>query len=193
MIPLYQGIDVSNLDDNLNWADIFLKVQPDFILLEIGKNTNHELKINNHFWQDYNWLKQHDVLLGCFWTSESNCDEDVKDEIKLISSLLKTQDFSFDFPIYYKQNTNFCDDKFVQTERIKKILNHFNNSGVPMGLGCSFEQLNNKLNYASLIDYSLWISQEDTSCTSVLPYDLWQYEKEIVPNINLNYCYKTLN
>lgn len=192
MIPLYQGIDVSNLDDDLNWVDIILNTYPDFIFLEIGKNINHQLKINNHFWQDYNWLKNHDVLIGAFWESNSNDTQDFNQETKLLSSLLRTQDFQFDFPIYYKNNS-LSRDKFEQTKNIKNILDYFNDINVPMGLGCSFDYLNNNLNYTSLTNYSLWISQEDTSCTSKLPQDIWQYKKEIMPNINLNYCYKLLN
>lgn len=192
MIPIYQGIDVSNLDDNLKWADIILNTYPDFILLEIGKSTNNQLKINNYFWQDYNWLKKHEILIGAFWESGAKDKKQFDQEIKLLSNLLQTQNFQFDFPIYYKNNIKSI-DKFEQTKNIKKVLDYFNNCKIPMGFGCSFDQLNNNLNYTQLVNYSLWISQEDTSCTSKLPYDIWQYKKQIMPNINLNYTYNLIN
>ena len=196
MVSKYEGIDVSKHQGTINWNSLSQDGKVQFVIIRAGYGRYYPSQIDSQFENNYKKAKELGIPVGTYWYSYATTVDEVKQEI---AAFLKTiSGKSFEFPVYFDQEYEpgiVALTNEQRTELVKTALTELEKNGYYAGLYCSTDWINNKLNYTSLSNYDLWIAQYSSSCTSKLPYGMWQYSSSgsvsgISGNVDLNHCYK---
>ena len=196
MVSKFEGIDVSKHQGTIDWQKVKETGKVQFAILRAGYGRYYPSQVDQTFEYNYQQAKKLNIPVGAYWYSYATNVDEVKQEM---ACFLKTvQGKSFEFPLYFDQEYEpgiVALSNEVRTDIVKAALEELKKAGYTAGLYCSADWINNKLNYSSLTNCELWIAQYSSSCTSKLPYGMWQYSSSgsisgITGNVDLNHCYK---
>ena len=196
MVIKFEGIDVSKHQGTINWTQLSQDPKVKFVIIRAGYGKYYPSQIDSQFESNYKKAKELGIPVGAYWYSYATSINEVKQEMAAFLKTIKGK--TFEFPIYFDQEYEkgiVALTNNQRTEIVKAALEELENKGYYAGLYCSADWINNKLNYSSLTSYDLWIAQYGNSCTSKLPYGMWQYSskgtvKGISGNVDLDHCYK---
>lgn len=192
----YNGIDVSKHQGTINWDQLATDSNVDFVIIRAGYGRYYPSQIDAQFETNYQQAKEHNIPVGAYWYSYATTADEVRQEMAAFCKTIQGK--SFEFPLYFDQEYEksiVALSNETRTEIVTTALKYLEEQGYYAALYCSADWINNKLNYTSLAAYDLWIAQYASSCTSKLPYGMWQYSskgsvKGISGNVDMDRCYK---
>jgi GH25 family lysozyme M1 (1,4-beta-N-acetylmuramidase) len=195
MAKTYLGIDISEHNENVDWAKVAKKV--DFAILRICWVGNNSNQMDIMFEKNYKEAKEAGIKLGAYVYMYSKSTNAAEKGAEWLLQQIKGK--SFDLPIY-------CDmeDPSLQgysAEALTAITNAFNKKvksvGYDVGVYANLSWFNNKLN-KSVRSYHTWIAHY-TSGTNKYKgeYEMWQNSSTgkvdgVKGNVDTNYLYEDI-
>ncbi|MCD8143490.1 MAG: peptidoglycan-binding protein [Clostridiales bacterium] len=190
---IYRGIDVSKWQGTIDWEKVAAAgIQFAFIRAGYGSSARQK---DSKFEANYKGAKAAGLLVGAYWYSYATTKAGGQKEATACLEVIAGK--SFDLPVYFDQEYEadiVALSNSTRTAICKAFCATIQAGGYTTGIYASTDWLNNKLDYASLTDYSIWAAQYASKCTCKADYDIWQYSsKGSVPgisgNVDMDYLY----
>lgn len=191
-----KGIDVSEHQDRINWAEV-QNEEIDFVILRlgwIGNKENHT--IDKFFKENYESCVRLGIPVGVYVYSYCETEEAAKSAAKWTSEQLK--DKKITYPVFIDMEDSQIENLDVQTltDISKTFCEELKTSGYSkVGIYANKNWLVNKLDASQLSKYNIWLAHYTDKTDYSEKYDMWQYTssgtvKGIMGNVDMNYSYK---
>ena len=191
-----KGIDVSEHQDRINWAEV-QNEEIDFVILRlgwIGNKENHT--IDKFFKENYESCVRLGIPVGVYVYSYCETEEAAKSAAKWTSEQLK--DKKITYPVFIDMEDSQIENLDVQTltDISKTFCEELKTSGYSkVGIYANKNWLVNKLDVSQLSKYNIWLAHYTDKTDYSGKYDMWQYTssgtvKGIMGNVDMNYSYK---
>ena len=191
-----KGIDVSEHQDRINWAEV-QNEEIDFVILRlgwIGNKENHT--IDKFFKENYESCVRLGIPVGVYVYSYCETEEAAKSAAKWTSEQLK--DKKITYPVFIDMEDSQIENLDVQTltDISKTFCEELKTSGYSkVGIYANKNWLVNKLDASQLSKYNIWLAHYTDKTDYSGKYDMWQYTssgtvKGIMGNVDMNYSYK---
>lgn len=191
--PLYNGIDVSVYQGNVDWQAV-KDSGVDFAIIRAGygKHANQE---DRYFDINMKNAKAAGIDCGAYWFSYATTPEDAEKEAEAFYEVIK--DYKFEYPIFFDYETN--EQWKLEPEENTAIIHAFCDKMESYGYYISLYSYVGLLNYRIEEEifecFDTWIAHFDV----VVPwysrdYGIWQYSSTgeipgISTPVDLNYAY----
>ena len=191
-----KGIDVSEHQDRINWAEV-QNEEIDFVILRlgwIGNKENHT--IDKFFKENYESCVRLGIPVGVYVYSYCETEEAAKSAAKWTSEQLKNKKITY--PVFIDMEDSQIENLDVQTltDISKTFCEELKTSGYSkVGIYANKNWLVNKLDASQLSKYNIWLAHYTDKTDYSGKYDMWQYTssgtvKGIMGNVDMNYSYK---
>ena len=191
-----KGIDVSQHNSRINWAEV-QKEEIDFVILRlgwIGNKENHTL--DTFFKENYESCVRLGIPVGVYVYSYCETEEAAKSAAKWTSEQLKGKKITY--PVFIDMEDSQIENLDVQTltDISKTFCEELKTSGYSkVGIYANKNWLVNKLDASQLSKYNIWLAHYTDKTDYSGKYDMWQYTssgtvKGIMGNVDMNYSYK---
>ena len=191
-----KGIDVSEHQDRINWAEV-QNEEIDFVILRlgwIGNKENHT--IDKFFKENYESCVRLGIPVGVYVYSYCETEEAAKSAAKWTSEQLKGKKITY--PVFIDMEDSQIENLDVQTltDISKTFCEELKTSGYSkVGIYANKNWLVNKLDASQLSKYNIWLAHYTDKTDYSGKYDMWQYTssgtvKGIMGNVDMNYSYK---
>ena len=191
-----KGIDVSEHQDRINWAEV-QNEEIDFVILRlgwIGNKENHT--IDKFFKENYESCVRLGIPVGVYVYSYCETEEAAKSAAKWTSEQLK--DKKITYPVFIDMEDSQIENLDVQTltDISKTFCEELKTSGYSkVGIYANKNWLVNKLDASQLSKYNIWLAHYTDKTDYSGKYNMWQYTssgtvKGIMGNVDMNYSYK---
>lgn len=191
-----KGIDVSEHQDRINWAEV-QNEEIDFVILRlgwIGNKENHT--IDKFFKENYESCVRLGIPVGVYVYSYCETEEAAKSAAKWTSEQLKGKKITY--PVFIDMEDSQIENLDVQTltDISKTFCEELKTSGYSkVGIYANKNWLVNKLDVSQLSKYSIWLAHYTDKTDYSGKYDMWQYTSlgtvnGIIGNVDMNYSYK---
>lgn len=194
---IYEGIDVSKHQGQIQWDKLAKDPSVKFVIIRAGYGKYYPSQIDQKFEYNYQKAKEYNIPVGAYWYSYATSTAEVKEEM---AAFLKTiEGKQFEFPIYFDQEYEPGIIKLTNQQRtdiIKTALGILEGKGYYAGLYCSLDWINNKVVSEQLKSYDTWIASYSAKTPiSKLRYGMWQYSSSgqasgVSGKVDRNHCYK---
>lgn len=193
MEKLFNGIDVSKWQGDINWNEVKASgVQ--FAMLRAGYGR-FAGQADETFETNYKNAKAAGMYVGAYHYSYAKTADQAKEEARYCLSLLKGK--VFDFPICYDVEDD--SQKDLSKDEIADIVTAFcetlENAGYYVCVYMNLHWLNTKLREDIFEKYDIWLAHWVQQTAFARAYGIWQYSSNGTVNgisgrVDLDYAYK---
>ena len=168
-----KGIDVSYWQGTIDWKKV-KEAGVDFAIIRCGYGANTSSQDDSKFAANVKGCIANGIPYGVYLYAHANTVAKAQDEANHAIRLLKANNCSLSYPIYYDLEDSRVSKAGSAT--ITKMADAFcsklKNAGYPSGVYANLNWWNNKL--ASFDGYDRWVAQWASSCDYKKPYSIWQ-------------------
>lgn len=180
------GIDISKWQGAPDWDKLKRQHESgklDFIIMRAGYGAG---VIDPRFEANYKEATERGIPLGAYWYAYWKVAPTKEAQAFLAAVDGKNLKYGIWYDVEYEASiTNL--DKATRTAKTLEALQVLSASGRYVGLYASTDMINNRLDYARLRGYDIWVAQYGSRNTCKMPYGLWQYtSRGVMPGIGGN-------
>lgn len=193
MEKVYNGIDVSKWQGNIDWQKVKASgVQFAMLRVGFGRFAGQQ---DETFEQNYKAAKAAGIFVGAYHYSYAKNAAQAREEARYCLSLLKGK--TFDFPICYDVEDDSQRD--LSKEEISEIVTAFcetlENAGYYVSVYMNLSWLNTKLREEIFQKYDIWLAHWAKETSFTRSYGLWQYTSDgavegVQGRVDLDFAYK---
>ena len=215
---LFNGIDVSYYQRNVDWTKVKKSGKVDFAILRAGYRgygSAGTLVEDAEFAKHLIGTKSNNIDVGLYFFTQAVNKEEAKQEANYVISLIKKYGIKVKYPIAIdteisNPNANGRADGLsvaTRTEVVKEFCKTIKNAGYIPAIYASTSWFNNKLDMSKLLGYDKWVAHypisggkqtgdnTPSSKESANTCAMWQYTSVgsvdgISGSVDRNYCYK---
>lgn len=187
------GIDASVHQGTIDWVSVAAALRsanggmnPGFVVIRAGYG-NSTTQEDKQFKTNYDGAKKNGVPVGAYWYSYASDSTDAQREAQACLKVIQGCDF--DLPVWYDieyEPVIINQTKESRTACCKAFCEEIKKAGYKAGIYCSRDFITNKLNYAALEEYDLWVAAYTGGGSPgviPIPYMMWQYSSSNPLNI----------
>ena len=191
------GVDISKNESYIDFHKL-KKAGIDFVMIRVGARgySSGQLIMDEYFEDHLKGAMDAGISVGLYFYSQANTEAEAKEEAELVVETIG--DRKITYPIAFvmediKNDTSRIDE--LKKEELTKIASTFlsiikENGFNPLLYG-SKEWLLTKVNLMKLLEYDIWLSQEEDIPDYPYKFSMWQYTQSgsidgIAGKANLN-------
>lgn len=169
------GIDISKWQHPVDWdalAAAHAAGQVDFVILRAGYGC---ATTDPCFAEYYRAAAARDIPCGAYWYAYWGDGTPVQEAQAFLAAVgHKSLPWGIWYDVEYEPGITGL-DKAARTAGVKAALETLSASGRYVGLYASTDMVNNRLDWAQLTAWDLWVAQYGSQCTCQMPWGIWQY------------------
>lgn len=184
-----KGIDVSELNGNINWEDV-INYGIDFVIVRLGYGNKH---LDEMFYSNINNAINFGLKIGVYYYSYALNVHEAESEADFVIKILTEAGIKPDklaIPIWFDMEDadgwkmrNGMPDKQTITDMCSRFICRCNEKGYECGIYANLEWFINKIDTRQLSEYvPYWVAQWGTQSCDWGKFLIWQYTDKL--NIN---------
>jgi len=188
------GIDVSQWQGNVNWAEVKAS-GIDYVILRAGYGK-FASQVDTKFYENVKAAQEVGLDCGIYWYSYAVTVEDARREAEVCCEIIK--DYDYKYPVYF--DIEDPSQQYLTTAQTSAIIETFCQTiaekGYYPGIYSYASFLNTKVYREVLEKYDVWVAHFNVAAPSYSgTYGMWQYSSTgtvagIKGDVDLDHCYK---
>lgn len=174
---MFDAIDVSKWQGTVDWTAV-KNAGVGHAMLRAGYGSSPG-QTDPQFQRNAAACERHGVQWGAYWYSYATTPAAARQEARCCLSVL--QGLKPGMPVAYDIEYEpgiLALDNAARTALVHAFLGEVEAAGYYGILYASTDFLRNRLNWRALTCYDVWAAQYGSTCTSPLPYGIWQYSSK---------------
>lgn len=195
LIIVEKGIDVSDVQKEINWSAVASDGIKFNINKIVGTNANYQIYVSEYFERNYNGCKDNGIKVGGYLYTYAFNEAEADDELAVLLPALEGK--QFEYPIFVDVEDNLLTSNCTReqiTATTKYLCSKIAEAGFYPAVYTYAYFANNHLNMSELSDYDLWIADYDAPIDYTGDYTMWQYSSSgsvsgINGRVDMDYSY----
>lgn len=196
----YVGVDVSKYQDYIDFTKV-KKAGVDYVMVRLGARGygTGQLLVDEYYTENMKRAGDAGLKIGVYFTSQAISEDEALEEANLVIENLK--DYQISYPVaidmgYVDNDTARIEklSKADKTKVMKKFLDTIKAAGyLPMIYGDK-EWFIKSIDMSKLMEYDVWLSQEQDIPDYPYKFTMWQYSKTTIvdgisgqANVNISF------
>lgn len=189
-----KGIDVSHHQDVIDWNKV-KAAGIEFALLRAGLGIENPKQIDSQFERNYSECKRLGIPVGAYHYSYAANPEGAKRELEFFLKIIKGKTFEYPVMFDIEDKTLMKLPKSVLTENVIAFCDGLEKAGYYAALYSNPDWLTNRLDYARLKRFDLWLADWRKNPSKAFVHGIWQYSETgtvngINGNVDLDVAYR---
>lgn len=189
------GIDISKYQHPVDWDKLAAQYRAGtigFVILRAGYGYS---TTDERFEEYYAEATKRGIPLGAYWYAYWGAGTPTQEANAFLSVVFgKTFTYGIWYDVEYEKSITGL-DKTTRTNKVLEALGALAASGRYCGLYASTDMINNRLEYARLSAYDVWVAQYASKNTCKMAYGMWQFTSSgqvsgINTRVDLDHAYK---
>lgn len=189
-----KGIDVSHHQDVIDWNKV-KAAGIEFAILRAGLGVESKEQVDSQFERNYSECKRLGIPVGAYHYSYATSPEGAKRELDFFLKIIKGK--TFEYPVIFdiEDETLMKLPKSVLTENVIAFCDGLEKAGYYAALYSNPDWLTQRLDYARLKRFDLWLADWRKNPSKAFAHGIWQYSETgrvngISGNVDLDVAYK---
>ena len=171
---MYYAIDVSKHQGKFNWPAAYDKgIRHAMLRAGYGRYSS---QVDPQFERNAAECARLGIQYGVYWYSYATTPAEARQEARCCLAAIKGKHLCL--PVAYDIEYEPCILRLTTAQRtalVEAFLGEIEAAGYYGILYASCDFIRNRLDYAKLGKYDIWVAQYSSTCTCPLPYGIWQY------------------
>ena len=189
----YFGIDVSENNGTINWANVAGNV--DFAIIRCGYGMDQSDQDDSLWYTNANACTQYGIPFGTYIYSYANTTARASSEADHVLRLIDGYDLSL--PVFYDLEESSVASgctKYEILQIAKTFCDKITAAGYKVGIYANLNWWESYLTYSDYDQWYKWVAQYSSSCDYAGDYGMWQYSDSgsvsgVSGNVDVNYWY----
>lgn len=189
-----KGIDVSHHQGVIDWNKV-KAAGIEFALLRTGYGVENEKQIDSQFERNYRECKRLGIPVGAYHYSYAANPAEAKRELDFFLKIIKGKTFEYPVMFDIEDETLMKLPKSVLTENVIAFCDGLEKAGYYAALYSNPDWLTQRLDYARLKRFDLWLADWRKNPSRAFAHGIWQYSQTgrvngISVNVDLDVAYR---